>query len=360
MPSRDYGLAVALAGVMVVSPDAMLLRSMRYTGASLSDVVAAKYFLTCLFFIGLTWIEKDARACALRAPGHFITATGCQLLNQLGFTFALLLTDAAKALLLISLSPLWAALIGWLVLGDSLPRRTLVALVLSFVSVAIIFVPRALGYHHHHRDGTLLGDVLAVATGLAQAGTISVHRHASLGVAPAGANSATLLSMGLSSACACSLALSLPCDPLEAYSLIPIEAARLGLVPGLWACTLRVFTSLAFILYAVLDASCVGCTYIAMTIAPRHISGSEVALILLLEVVTGPLWVFCRFGDLPGPWTIGGGVLLLATLAGYELAGGRDGGGGGGAHAAAAHKRDVVVEADNRVYHRFDGSVLIM
>ena len=142
--------------------------------------------------------------------------------------------------------------------------------------------------------------------------------------------------------------------------MIPIEAARLGLVPGFWACTPRVFTSLAFILYAVLDASCVGCTYIAMTIAPRHISGSEVALILLLEVVTGPLWVFCRFGDLPGPWTIGGGVLLLATLAGYELAGGRDGGGGGGAHAAAAHKRDVVVEADNRVYHRFDGSVLIM
>ena len=44
-----------------------------------------------------------------------------------GFTLALALTVAARALLLTSLNPLWTALIGWLVLKDRLPRRTIAA-----------------------------------------------------------------------------------------------------------------------------------------------------------------------------------------------------------------------------------------
>ena len=36
---------------------------------------------------------------------------------------------------------------------------------------------------------------------------------------------------------------------------------------------------------------------------------------MLTEDVLGPLWVFVRFGDIPSPWTVAGGVLLIGTLA---------------------------------------------
>jgi hypothetical protein len=50
----------------------------------------------------------------------------------------------------------------------------------------------------------------------------------------------------------------------------------------------------------------------------RYISGSDVALVMLLEDVLGPFWVYLRFGDVPSAWTFAGGALLLATLATHE------------------------------------------
>ena len=46
--------------------------------------------------------------------------------------------------------------------------------------------------------------------------------------------------------------------------------------------------------------------YVGFTLAPRYITGAEVALILLMETICGPLWVFLRFGDIPSIWTVRG------------------------------------------------------
>jgi len=240
-------------------------------------------------------------------------------------------------------------------LGDELPARTVIALCLSIASIVLVFVPRALQLLGAGEGSgglqpavqphdTLLGDMLAIGTGVAQAASISVSRHAALRVSvEPGAPSPVLLSTGLSSACAFAVALSLPCDTTE--------AAQLGEVPGFWACTPKVFTSAAFLLYAVLDGTCVACTYVASFSAPRYITGSEVALILLLEDITGPLWVYCRFGDVPSAWTMAGGALLLTTLVGHELAGWR--------RKDASASIQPAVESEQS-YHRLDGSVLIM
>ena len=52
--------------------------------------------------------------------------------------------------------------------------------------------------------------------------------------------------------------------------------------------------------------------------APAH---DQVALILLMETVCGPLWVFLRFGDAPSVWTLAGGAVLICALAVHELLG---------------------------------------
>ena len=75
------------------------------------------------------------------------------------------------------------------------------------------------------------------------------------------------------------------------------------------------------VLNALANACCTTSAYLAMVFAPQYVTSAEVGLVLLLEAVFAPVWVFLAFGDVPSMWTFIGGGLLLATLAGHELAG---------------------------------------
>lgn len=55
----------------------------------------------------------------------------------------------------------------------------------------------------------------------------------------------------------------------------------------------------------------------AMSLASRHTQAANVSLILLLETVLGPLWVWWGVGEVPTPRMMLGGAIVVATLAGY-------------------------------------------
>ena len=76
-----------------------------------------------------------------------------------------------------------------------------------------------------------------------------------------------------------------------------------------------------FLAIIAVNSALVAAFYVGFTLAPRYITGAEVALILLMETVCGPLWVFLRFGDKPTVWTIAGGAVLIVSLAAHEIAG---------------------------------------
>ena len=90
------GVLIALAGVLAVSPDAMLLRWMRSLGASSPDVAVAKYIGIIVIMLVLGLYRGTGNA--LVSPAHFLLSAASQLCYQLSFTFCLLLTDAATAL----------------------------------------------------------------------------------------------------------------------------------------------------------------------------------------------------------------------------------------------------------------------
>lgn len=213
---RYRGLAIAFGGVLAVSPDAMLLRWMRSLGASSPDVAVAKYIgvIVCMLLIASVKGLGGARVSA----GHFAASACCQLLYQLSFTFSLLLTDAAKALLLISLAPLWAALFGVVVLKESLPTKTIWALVLSILSVLLVLTPQLMDSLFGQRDaapsvarGSAAGDLLSLCTGVAQGASLTVSRHAALHSPKADLTLAT----ALSSLAAAVVAIELPCYDLS-------------------------------------------------------------------------------------------------------------------------------------------------
>jgi len=52
-----------------------------------------------------------------------------------------------------------------------------------------------------------------------------------------------------------------------------------------------------------------------MYLGPRYIPAAEVGLLMLLESILGPIWVWLVFAENPGVHTLLGGLIILSTLA---------------------------------------------
>lgn len=73
-------------------------------------------------------------------------------------------------------------------------------------------------------------------------------------------------------------------------------------------------TDLSFWSFIGTDAFLEACYDVGMGLAAQHITGAEVALVLLMEIPLGPFFVFCFFGEVPPSFTIIGCVVLLVAL----------------------------------------------
>jgi drug/metabolite transporter (DMT)-like permease len=164
-----------------------------------------------------------------------------------------------------------AAVFG-LALGERVSRRTWVAMAVAIAGVALMVGgpsrPSALGFG------------LSLFMSISFAGTIVITRHQRhVSMAPA-----TWLSQALVFVCAAPFA----------------SAAEIG-----WK---------DVALLAGLGVTQIGLGLIFLTIGARLIPAAEVALITLLEIVLGPLWVWIALGEQPSATTLAGGAVVLAAV----------------------------------------------
>ena len=57
-----------------------------------------------------------------------------------------------------------------------------------------------------------------------------------------------------------------------------------------------------------------GTSYILFSLAIKHITALESTFLGLIEPLLNPLWVFLTIGELPGPMSILGGIVVLAAV----------------------------------------------
>lgn len=307
MLPQTWGWAVMLLGVLADCPDSVLVRFLKEAGANSFCIIAWKMsFMFCLMSIyGLVKVGGPRKLLGGSRSGwcFVISASVFQALQSLTFTLSLTLTSAANTLLFLSLNPLWAALLGRIILKERLPRRTLVALAGASCCAAVIFVPSSVQAALEGGSGStsFLGDCLAVASGVMLAGILTSVRCASKRVPDAHMVIAPALGAGLAAVIATALA---------GRGALP-RAGGFDPARPQWQ----------FWLVAIADAACISACFLAVSIAPALISGAEAGLIFLLGVALGPLLVWLCYGDIPTWWTFVGGGGLLVTLAVHELAG---------------------------------------
>jgi drug/metabolite transporter (DMT)-like permease len=197
--------------------------------------------------------------CLAVASGSFVTA-----LNH---------TTVANVLFMQALAPIAAALIAWAALRERVSRRTAAAMVVALGGVAVMVG----GPGASRGLGVALSVVMTVAFALAV--VITRHRR-DISMAPAICLSQVLVLVAFA--------------PFAA----PLTIGSRDLV-----------------LLALLGAGQIGLGLALLTIGARLISAAEVALISLLEVVLGPLWVWLAFSEQPAAVTLVGGAVVVAAVA---------------------------------------------
>jgi drug/metabolite transporter (DMT)-like permease len=65
---------------------------------------------------------------------------------------------------------------------------------------------------------------------------------------------------------------------------------------------------------ALLGGGQIGLGLVLLTIGARLIPAAQVALITLLEVVLGPVWVWIALGEQPDNATLAGGAIVIAAI----------------------------------------------
>jgi len=204
--------------------------------------------------------------------GAGIAVALCVAIASASFIGALNHASVARVLFILAVAPVLAAVLAWATLGESISRRTALAMVLALSGVAVMLGSPG--------EASLAGDGLAFVTALAFSVMIVITRWKhEVSMAPA-----TCLSQAILVA-----------------AFLPFASP--GEISGddlMWL--------------AALGIGQIGLGFALLTVGARLIPAAQVGLITLLEIVLGPVWVWLALDERPGTLTLVGGAIVIAAI----------------------------------------------
>ena len=280
MNNLGSGLMLALAGALLLTPDTLL---MRLSGLDGGAMLAWRACLAGLVFlsIGLIARFKEEKGNRARVSSFgFWSLVICQIGNASFFAFGIALAPVAVVLLAVATVPVIAALLGYFLLGELADRRVWATIVLVFSGILISVagdIERGMNIDFE----TLLGACCGLAVAISLAFNFVIIR-----------KNKTVpfeLAIGLGALIAgCTAFYLWPAAwQVRGASLIYISVTGLIILPV---------------------------SFFLLSKASRLTSAANVSMIMLLETVLGPLWVWLGIKETPNSLTLLGGVLVVGAL----------------------------------------------
>ena len=271
MSDHLKGLLITLFGVLILSPDTLLIRLAGIEPWSLL------VYRGLLMAAGMALISKYFDPAPLARQYRDIGRTGMYAavlfaISTIAFVNAVSYTTIAHTLVIVATAPLFAALYGRLLLGERLKLYT-------FIAILCVLAGMILVAGEMNGDSDWIGDTCALISASSIAATFVLNRkNKAVNMVPAISISGVLAAI-----------VALPFAhwvPLDAHTILMIAL-------------MAVVVTVAFVL---------------ITVAPRYIPAAEVSLILPLETVGGIALAWWFLGEVPGEKTLWGAAIILSAL----------------------------------------------
>jgi len=201
-----------------------------------------------------------------------------------GSIFAIRNTTVANAMFLFASAPFMAAGLGLLILKESVRRATWIAMAVGGLGVGIM-VAEGISLGHFFGNAAAVGSALGFA--LFTVALRWQHKE----------------------------------DMLPAVCLGGFMTTAVAGIMCLTSGQGFAITTHDLLLACALGIGQLGLGLTLYTYGSKAVPAAELALLAMSEVVLGPLWVWLALGETAGLWTLVGGALLLAAIAGNALSG---------------------------------------
>ena len=268
---------LAFVGVLILTPDSLLIRLID------ADPWAFMFWRGVFNALGLALMmmirfrtRLISKTLEIGVGGFLVSVVFA--INAVGFVVAIAETTVANVLLIVSIAPLIAAVIGRFLMDDEIAPRTWAAIVIAIGGIVVI-VEGGFG------SGRLVGDIAALIKAIG----LGVHF--------------------------CLVRSYRPIDMTPAIALSGVVTALVGLVGA----SSLAFTPVQIGLSAIIGLLILPLSFGLLTLAPLYIPAAEVSLMLLLETVLAPIWVWLALGERPDNQTLIGGAIVMSALVGHGM-----------------------------------------
>ena len=272
MKTRNKGLILSFIGVLILSPDSLLIRLVDLDDFSLIFYRSALPIVTILIFLIYTYQESFLKSFYLIGIPGIIYAI-LYAITHICFVYSIQNTAVANTLVLIASAPIFAALFSVFILKEIPSLFTWIVILIAMFAMIII------GVGSFTTTG-LYGDLMALVVAIGMGFSMVLVRL------------------------------------FKNKDLVP--ACLLGcLISAIYALPFGINFNLnndQFILIIIMCLIILPIPFMIMTISPKFAPAHEVALIFLLESVLGTTWVWFIIQEVPPLNTIIGGILLLGSV----------------------------------------------
>jgi drug/metabolite transporter (DMT)-like permease len=268
--AREGRLAIALAAVAWSTAG---LAQRQLDATPVTQVAGRAAFAAVALFLLVLATERGGTLEAFRRMGRWgLAMTVFLAISSGAFLLALNYTTVANVLFMQAAAPMMAAVLAWAFLRERVEGRTWLSLVLAGGGVVLMAA------------GSLDAGTAAIALPLLMtasfAAVIVIARHRrEVSMMPA--------------TCASQVLVVAACAPFVSLSSVGDDD---------WA------------VLAALGVGQMGLGLAALTVGARLIPSAQVAVISLLEIALGPLWVWLAYDERPGAATVVGGAVVVAAV----------------------------------------------
>lgn len=271
MSNHLKGVFLAGLGILVISPDSLLIRFVNIDLWTLMFLrglfIALALLVVNLVFYPSRPLVQQFRQLDSKAWIMVVLMAICSF----AFVASIQTTSVAHTLIIVGSAPIFSALLGLYLLSETVARNTWISI--GIVFIGLVFVV------YDQQQSTLLGDFYALITALGWAFILVLARKS--------VTTNMFFAMMLSGALIVFISL-----PLASLTTISLNQALIGSLLG----TLN------------------GIALSLLTFAPRFMPAAEVAVFLPLESVFGSLLVWWFLAEYPGHISLTAGLIIILTI----------------------------------------------